>query len=79
MQLQADLLGVPVLVSAHAEATVTGAAWFAARAAGLWSHDDEIHRRVATARAYEPRIGEDQRAARVERFARAVALVRRHR
>jgi glycerol kinase len=74
MQLQADLLGVPVEVSGEAEATVMGAAWLGLRAAGVWSSDDEIHDRVRTAQVFEPRRSADERQARRARFAKALKL-----
>jgi glycerol kinase len=75
MQITADLAGVPVEISAEDEATVTGACWLAARAAGVWTSDEEITRRVAVARVIEPRISADEREAHMDRFARAVERV----
>jgi glycerol kinase len=75
MQLQADLLGVPVEVSAEPESTVMGAAWLALRATGTWTSDDELRRRVRTAQVFVPTLSADERAARLARFARAVAAV----
>jgi glycerol kinase len=70
MQLQADLLGAPVEVSAEPEATVAGACFLAA---GL--SDDEVLGRVATGRVFVPRISVDEREARLARFAEAARLV----
>jgi glycerol kinase len=75
MQLQADLLGIPVEVSAEPESTVMGAAWLALRALGTWTSDDELRRRVRTEHTFEPVISADERAARMARFRRAVATV----
>jgi glycerol kinase len=75
MQLQADLLGVPVAVSAEPEATVMGACYLAARASGLWPDDGAITSRLASAQLYEPRTSSDEREARLARFDRAVSLV----
>jgi glycerol kinase len=74
MQAQADLLGVPVEVCAEPEATVMGAAWLGLRTVGAWTSDDEIVRRVKVAQVHAPSISADERAARLERFRRAVAL-----
>jgi glycerol kinase len=75
MQLQADLGGVPVAISAEPEATVMGVCYLAARALGWWSSDDEIRRRARTARVYEPRMDAATRGARLESFTRAAHLI----
>jgi glycerol kinase len=54
MQLQADLLGCPVEVSAEREATALGAAALAGIALGRWSAADVVAARRGGAR-YEPR------------------------
>lgn len=74
MQLQADLLGRPVAVAEEDEATVSGACALAALRLGAMT-EAQLRARRGRARArYEPRISEDERAARLERFARARAL-----
>ncbi|MBI4248929.1 MAG: glycerol kinase GlpK [Elusimicrobia bacterium] len=45
MQFQADLLGIPVRVSAVAESTAWGAAKLAGKIAGIWAEPDKIDRR----------------------------------
>jgi glycerol kinase len=74
MQMQADLLGLPIEVAADAEATLRGVCFLAARAAGLWTEDEEIQRRRGRGRVVEPRASSD-RLARLARFERAVSLV----
>ena len=61
MQFQADLLGVPVEVSAIQETTALGAASLAGLGVGLWSDLSELSRRWRAARRYEPRMSADQR------------------
>jgi glycerol kinase len=61
MQFQADLLGVPVEVSAIQETTALGAASLAGLGTGLWSDMTELSRRWRLARRYEPSMSEDQR------------------
>ena len=75
MQMQADLLGVPVEVAAEAEATLRGICFLAARAAGLWKDDAEALGMRRAGRIVEPRASETERRGRRERFERAVALV----
>ncbi|MEL6615325.1 MAG: FGGY-family carbohydrate kinase, partial [Bacteroidota bacterium] len=50
MQIQADLLGVPVARAAHAESTALGAAMLAGLGAGVWSPDDLTQHAEASAR-----------------------------
>lgn len=74
MQIQADLLGIPVEVSAESEGATAGCCYLAARASGLWTGDSAIASRVAISRTYEPRAA--GREARLARFEKAVSLVR---
>jgi glycerol kinase len=76
MQMQADLLGVPVEVAADAEATLRGVCFLAARAIGLWGSDDVIERGRHPGRRVAPGPGAAHAQARLERFARAVSTVR---
>jgi len=66
MQLQADLLGVPVEVAAERETTALGAAALAAGTAP----------RVEIGAVYEPRLSRDEVAERRSAWARALARVR---
>jgi len=75
MQMQADLLGVPVEVAAEAEATLRGVCFLAARAAGVWEDDVEIDEHRRPGRIVAPRASAAERRERLERFERAVALV----
>ncbi len=79
MQLQADLLGRPVLVAAESEATVSGACAMASLALGETSLDELRGRRARSQARYEPQISTDERLARLDRFERAVALTRQWR
>ncbi|HLZ48770.1 MAG TPA: glycerol kinase GlpK [Candidatus Limnocylindria bacterium] len=72
MQLQADLLGVPVEVAAVRETTALGAASLAGLGAGLWTSTDQLAQRRRVAARYEPAIGADERDARYAGWLRAV-------
>ncbi len=61
MQFQADLLGVPVEVSAIQETTALGAASLAGLGVGLWSDLSWLGRRWRSARRYAPSMSQDQR------------------
>lgn len=76
MQMQADLLGVPVEVAAEAEATLRGACFLAARAAAVWTDDGEVRARRRAGRVIEPKAPDAERRDRLARFERAVALAR---
>ena len=76
MQMQADLLGVPVEVAADAEATLRGVCFLAARAAGVWTDDGAIARSRRPGRRVDPGPASARRMERLQRFERAVDTVR---
>jgi glycerol kinase len=55
MQLQADILGVPVSRPVVAETTALGAAYAAGLAVGFWSSPDELRRNWREGKRWEPR------------------------
>ena len=68
MQMQADLLGVPVQRAALAETTAWGAAYAAGRAAGIWDAPPSSSSSAAVAgasRGWEPRMSAARRDARM--------------
>jgi glycerol kinase len=73
MQIQADLLGMPVEVVEDRESTAAGMCRLAARAAGLWTSDDRLRQQVRIARSFEPEKPEDWRQTLLDRFERAVS------
>jgi len=75
MQMQADLLGIPVEVAAEAEATLRGVCFLTARAAGVWADDGEVLANRRPGRLVEPKAPSSERRDRLARFERAVALV----
>lgn len=72
MQLQADLLGIPVERPTIHETTALGAAYLAGLATGLWPDQEALagHRQVD--RVFEPELGEDERMSRYAAWQRAV-------
>ena len=54
MQLQADLLGVPVVRPTVTETTAIGAAYLAGLAVGFWASPEEIARQWSAERRFEP-------------------------
>jgi glycerol kinase len=71
MQFQADVLGAPVIVPEIAETTALGAAYLAGIATGRWSAA-QVGQMWREAARYEPRMGEDERAALLAEWRRAV-------
>jgi glycerol kinase len=63
MQLQADILGVPVLRSVSPELSALGAAFLAGQAVGLWRTEAEIEALVPQRDRFEPQMKESRRAA----------------
>jgi glycerol kinase len=61
MQLQADILGVPVSKPVVPETTALGAAYAAGLATGFWSGTDELRANWAQAQRWEPQWSDAQR------------------
>ncbi|GAA4226182.1 glycerol kinase GlpK [Actinomadura meridiana] len=61
MQLQADILGVPVSRPVVAETTALGAAYAAGLATGFWGTTDELRQNWNEDRRWEPSWTEEQR------------------
>ena len=76
MQMQADLLGVPVVRPRVTETTALGAAYLAGLATGVWPDGAAIAAQWAVARRFEPRLPEPERHARIARWRQAVARAR---
>jgi glycerol kinase len=72
MQIQADVLGVPVSRPVVAETTALGAAYAAGLAAGFWSSTDELRANWSEGKRWEPRWSEQQRDAAYARWKKAV-------
>jgi glycerol kinase len=61
MQVQADILGIPVSRPAVAETTALGAAYAAGLAAGFWSSTGELEENWQESRRWEPTWSAEQR------------------
>ncbi|MEU8639521.1 glycerol kinase GlpK [Amycolatopsis sp. NPDC048633] len=62
MQLQADILGVPVSKPVVAETTALGAAYAAGLAVGFWKSTDELEQNWNEDKRWQPSSTEEQRA-----------------
>jgi len=60
MQVQADLLGIPVQVEVEPEATARGVGYMAGKAAGWWE-PAQLRNRKQETRIYYPRLSEETR------------------
>jgi glycerol kinase len=72
MQLQADILGVPVVRPTVRETTALGAAYAAGLASGLWQTVEELRANWAVDHIFEPRWSEDKREAGYHGWRKAV-------
>ncbi len=72
MQFQADILGVPVVRPEVTETTALGAAYLAGLAVGYWQDEREITQNWAEGARFEPTMKEDERAALLGRWHKAV-------
>jgi glycerol kinase len=76
MQLQADILGVPVVRPTINETTALGAAYAAGLATGVWSGQDDLRANWGVDRTFEPAWSEERREAGYAGWAKAVARTR---
>jgi glycerol kinase len=72
MQIQADLLGVPVVRPAITETTALGAAYLAGLAVGFWKSTDEITGQWRVDRRFEPAMAGPSARAMRARWSAAV-------
>ena len=76
MQMQADLLGAPVVRPRVLETTALGAAYLAGLTVGLWKSRGELAQHWQAQQRFEPRIDPAERQTRMSRWREAVARVR---
>ncbi len=72
LQIQADVLGLPVVRPKVTETTAFGAACLAGLAVGVWKDRSEIAATWAEERRFEPEMGQDERASLRAQWTRAV-------
>jgi glycerol kinase len=73
MQIQADVLGVPVVRPKVVETTALGAAYLAGLAVGYWSDPRDIAANWQIDRRFEPAMARDRAAALTAGWDKAVA------
>ena len=72
MQLQADILGVPVVRPTITETTALGAAYLAGLAVGFWSGEAELARHWTVERRFEPGMADARRQSLLHDWRRAL-------
>ncbi|MBN1374625.1 MAG: glycerol kinase GlpK [Dehalococcoidia bacterium] len=72
MQFQADIMNIPIQVSAIPETTALGVAYLAGLATGLWKNTDEIAGKWRSQATFEPGMSADQRENLYSNWKRAV-------
>ncbi len=72
MQLQADILGLPISKPAVAETTALGAAYAAGCAVGYWDGEDDLRRNWREAERWEPHWSDDRRQSGYASWKKAV-------
>ena len=72
MQTQADIINAPVQRPRCVETTAMGAAYLAGLAVGYWSSKEDVIKNWAIDQVFEPRIDEEERAAKVSGWNKAV-------
>src|SRR6266498_1375958 len=76
MQLQADILGIPVIRPQVQETTALGAAYLAGLATGYWSSLDEMRDNWQVDRVFEPTWSEDRRESGYHEWRKAIERTR---
>jgi glycerol kinase len=76
MQLQADILGIPVIRPVVQETTALGAAYLAGYAVKYWSSFDEMRDNWQVDRTFEPAWDEDRREAGYAEWKKAIERTR---
>jgi glycerol kinase len=72
MQIQSDILGVPVSRPVVAETTALGAAYAAGLAVGFWANTDELRENWNESKRWEPQWDDEQREAGYKQWKKAV-------
>ena len=75
MQMQADLLGLPVLRPATIETTALGAAALAGLHAGVFGSAQDLRDRLSIERIFEPQMSRDQAQAKLAAWDAAVSAL----
>ncbi len=76
MQMQADLLGIPIVRSQTSEATVLGVCYLAGLGAGVWSRVEELERQWCESRRFDPQPNPEERRRKLAAWHHAIHRTR---
>lgn len=76
MQMQADLLDVPIVRSQTAESTALGACYLAGLAAGVWSSLEEVASQWRESKRFEPALDSGERNRKLAAWHQAIQRTR---
>ncbi|HZC43700.1 MAG TPA: glycerol kinase GlpK [Acidobacteriaceae bacterium] len=76
MQMQADVLGIPIVRSQTSEATVVGACYLAGLGSGVWSGAEELERQWCESRRFEPQSHPEERSRKLAAWHHAIQRAR---
>src|SRR5262245_43389119 len=78
MQLEADVLGIPIERVAQSESTALGAAFLAGLARGVWPNTESLTKFAQVERTFLPSMPDSARQALIDRWRAAIATVVTH-
>ena len=76
MQMQADVLGIPIVRSQTSEATALGACYLAGLGAGIWSNVEELERQWSESRRFDQQSNPEDRARKLAAWHQAIHRTR---
>ena len=76
MQMQADVLGIPIVRSQTSEATVLGACYLAGLGAGVWSGIEEVEQQWHESRRFDPQSDSEERRRNMAEWHQAIHRTR---
>jgi len=76
MQMQADVLGIPIVRSQTSEATVLGACYLAGLGAGICSSVEELEQQWRESRRFDPQSNPEERARKLAAWHQAIHRTR---
>ena len=76
MQFQADILGIPVKLTAVPDTTALGAGYLAGLGVGMWQNTEEIAHKSHISRIFEPGMSSDKRELLYSDWKRAIERAR---
>ncbi len=77
MQMQADVLGIPIVRSQTSEATVLGACYLAGLGAGIWSGVEKLEQQWHESRRFDPQSNPEERRLKIAAWHQAIHRTRR--